>query len=390
MIDQLPLAFKRLLTSRRHAGAGDNNSIRRLIRQAVPYYFNRRGYAHWPMTIFLSINGRCNLKCRMCDIGQQNCDSMFYKNLAGSGDYPSDFPIERFKTLIEEVKQFKPYIGVTTTEPLLYPHIFDAVKYAQLRDIKMNITSNGVLVKKYADEIIASGLHRLSVSLDGPARIHDDMRGVPGTYERVLDGILTVADKKETMGLDYPEILINSFICDANYEYLLEFVESLPLGIVNHVNIKLMVFSTNEIVEKHNSKFGDRYPATTACIPDDFAFDKINLSVFHKQTKEIQRYYKHKVKLHFEPDIKKLERYFFSPTEFMDNTRCVLPWFVAQILTTGQLIVLTRCYNLDLGNIMEKSFEEIWNGPKMRQFRRDLQRVGRFPGCARCDGVLYR
>jgi Fe-coproporphyrin III synthase len=350
----------------------------------------RNGYAHWPLTLFLSINGRCNLKCRMCDIGQNKCDSMFYKNLAGAAEQPLDFPFERFKSLMDEVQHFRPYIAVTTTEPFLYPHIFDAVEYARSCNLLMNITTNGLLVEKNIDEILDSGLHRLSVSLDGPPHIHNEMRGVPRTYERVVNGLRLLAEKKKSRGVEYPEVLINSFICDTNHEYLLEFVENLPHDIIDHVNIKLMVFSTTEIVERHNSMFGERYPTTEACMPDDFAYNKFDLNLLCRQADEVQKRFGDLVTLHFEPDLHMFERYFFRPPEFMDDTRCVLPWFVTQILTSGQVIVLTRCYNLNLGNILETPFKEVWNGPIMRKFRIDLQKYGRFPGCARCDGVLYR
>jgi MoaA/NifB/PqqE/SkfB family radical SAM enzyme len=326
----------------------------------------------------------------MCDIGQAKCDSMFYKNLTGNCKNPLDFPFERFKTLIDEVRSFHPYIAITTTEPFLYPYIFDAIDYARSSGLLMNITTNGLLLEKRVDEILDSGLHRLSVSLDGPPRIHDEMRGVPGTYDKVINGLRMLDLKKKERGMQFPEVLINSFVCDTNHAYLLEFVESLPKDLISHVNIKLMVYSTKEITARHNSMFGHKYPATEACMPDDFAYNKFDIALLYQQTKEIAQRFKGLVALHFEPDFKKFERYFYRPSEFMDDTRCVLPWFVSQILTSGHVNVLTRCYNIDLGNIMEKPFAEVWNGDIMRQFRKDLQKYGRFPGCARCDGVLYR
>lgn len=390
MFGQIPLLLKRLVTTRHHAGSGSNNSIPRLMRQGLPYYLNRRGGAYWPMTLFVSINGRCNLKCRMCDVGQGKTDSMFYKNLAGDGETALDFPIERFRTLVDEVRGFKPYIGITTTEPMLYQPMFEAVEYARSQGLEMNITSNGTLVEKRAEEIVDSGLHRLSVSLDGPPDLHDEMRGVPGTYERAVRGLRAVYELREKRGLKRPELLVNSFICDANHHRLLEFIEGLPLDILDLVNVKLMVFATKELMARHNARFGDKYPSTEACVPDDFAVDKLDVGVLSEQAREVKARYGDKVALHFDVERERLERYFYQPTEFMDATKCVLPWFVAQILTNGQLVVLTRCYNLDLGNIMDKPFAEVWNGPKMRAFRKDLQKYGRFPGCARCDGVLYR
>ncbi|MFH1090828.1 MAG: radical SAM protein, partial [Pseudomonadota bacterium] len=154
MLDNLKLLAKRLITSRRHSGAGEGLSLWRLIRQGLPYYFNPRGFARPPLTLFIGINGRCNLRCRMCDVGQQNTESMFYQNLVGPDK--ADFPLERFKTLMDEVQAYRPYVGLTTTEPLLYPYIFDAVRYAGQKGLRMNISTNGVLVERFAEEIVDS------------------------------------------------------------------------------------------------------------------------------------------------------------------------------------------------------------------------------------------
>ncbi|PIQ86227.1 MAG: hypothetical protein COV73_04915 [Candidatus Omnitrophica bacterium CG11_big_fil_rev_8_21_14_0_20_43_6] len=388
MLDQALKTIKRLTVSRHHSGAGENVSAYKLIRQGLPYYLNKNGYAYFPLTLFFVINGKCNLRCRMCDVGQQNKDSMFYKNL--KGENAQDFPFERFKTLIDEVHAFKPYIGITTTEPLLYSHIFDAIKYARAKGMDMNISTNGVLIEKYYKEIIDSGLHRLSVSLDGPEHIHDKMRGVPGTYESVLRGLQLLKEEKKMRGSGRPHIYISSYITDNNYAYLTEFLENFPLGGIERINMKLMVFFTKAMVLEHNKIFQDTYPATAACVANDFLPENLDIDKLCSQAKEIKRRFGHICTLHFEADKDKLKKYFYRPDKFMDDTRCILPWFVAQITAKGDLIALTRCYNVSLGNIMDKPFKEVWNGQKMRKFRKDLQRLGRFPGCARCDGVLYR
>lgn len=385
---QVALLMKRLFTTRRHAGSGDNNTVWRLVRQGLPYYLNKNGRAQPPMTIFLTVNGRCNLRCRMCDIGRQNRESMFYHNLRGEQGH--DFPIDRYRSLIDEVATFRPLLGVTTTEPLLYAPMFEAVDYARHRGLDTVITTNGLRVAERVDEIMESGLFRLSVSLDGPPAIHDRMRGLEGCHARVLEGLRLVAERKRSRGLNRPRLMVNSFVADENHAHIVDFVESLPLADVDIVNIKLMAFFTREMVERHNTAFGDRYPATSTCFPDDFNPGNLDLDEVCRQVREVQARFGGKVAFHFEPDQNMLRRYYYQPAEFMDDTKCVVPWFVAQVTNDGDLAVLTRCYDLRLGNILERPFLDVWNGEKMRDFRKDLRKFGRFPGCARCDGVLYR
>lgn len=387
-MENIALLLKRLRTSKRHSGASDNIGLWKIVRQGIPYYLNRQGFALPPFTLFFTINGKCNLHCRMCDIGQKNKDSMFYQNLKGGGAH--DFPIERFRSLMDEVKIFHPYIGITTTEPLLYPHIFDAVEYARSRGMNMNISTNGLLLEKYVREVIDSGLHRISVSLDGPAHIHDNMRGMPGLYDKVISGLRLLNEEKKKRGSKLPHVYIGTFICDTNHSHLLEFVENLPSEGIDNVNIKLMVFFTKEMALNHNRIFGNDLAATCSCMPNDFFAANLNVSRIVAQVKEIRRRFNNRCTFHFEPHKDKMEKYFFKPEEFMDSSRCVLPWFVAQINTKGDLLPLTRCYAATYGNIMDRPFLDVWNGQELRGFRRKLQKFGRFPGCARCDGVLYR
>ena len=45
---------------------------------------------------------------------------------------------------------------------------------------------------------------------------------------------------------------------------------------------------------------------------------------------------------------------------------------------------LYPCLTLDMGNVFEQPFEDVWNGRKFRAFRRLLRREQRLPLCERC------
>ena len=108
-----------------------------------------------------------------------------------------------------------------------------------------------------------------------------------------------------------------------------------------------------------------------------------------EQSQLAKKMYPDKVYLYYQPDKEELERYFFKPDVFMDGTKCVFPWFSAQILSNGDMVGLTRCFSVSFGNVITHSFKEVWLGQNMRDFRKDLQRYGRVPACTRCEGVLY-
>lgn len=386
-LQRLYLLIKRFLKVKSHSGAGSNTSFWGLIRRGLYYYFGN-GYAATPLTLFFVINGRCNLKCKMCDVGQKNTESSFYKNIVGD---KLDFPFEKYKKIILDVKKDNPYISLTTTEPLLYKDLVPLIQFTRENGLAINITTNGVLLDQRGVSLVDAGLNRLSVSIDGPPEVHDVQRGVPGTFERVVRGLKQVYEYRDKKGKSVPEIYITTTITPFNYDQLDRMVDALPMDKVDMVNMKLMVFTTKEMADEHNQFTQNKYPASENCLSGGISPQEIDIGKLIEQVNKLSALFPKKIHFHFEPDKKKLEQYFFRPSEFMDDTKCVITYFVAQLSQQGDLMVYTRCYTVNFGNVFEDGFYAVWNSSRMRQFRNELKEAGgRFPACSRCDGVLYR
>jgi len=71
----------------------------------------------------------------------------------------------------------------------------------------------------------------------------------------------------------------------------------------------------------------------------------------------------------------------------IEDYGCYVPWSTAHIGPTGNLF---PCYSINCGNLLEKTFEEAWNGTKFREFRRKLRDSEIFPGCEGCCFISYR
>lgn len=384
---QLKKLYKRLFEIQAHQSAGPNATPWRLVWNALPYIFLRNGYSFPPLSLFFIINSKCNFKCQMCDVGQNYQESMFYKNLIGKDN--GDYPVDAFKKLIDEVKQFKPYISITSTEPLLYKPLPEIIKYVIASGLKINVLTNGYLLEKRAEELVDSGLYSLNVSIDGPPEIHNKLRGVKDAHQKAVAGIMKVIELKKKKNTSYPYIGINSTITDLTAPHMAAMLNSLPMEHLVKVSFMTMVFLHQELADKHNKLFGNKYYATKTCLAGGADPFKVDVDKLLEQSVLAKKMYPQKVFLYYQADKEELERYFYKPETFMDNTKCVFPWFSAQILSNGDMVGLTRCYPTTFGNVIEKSFKEVWLGDKMRQFRKDLQKYGRFPACTRCEGVLY-
>lgn len=381
---------KSLFTVSRHASAGANATLSRLVRQGLRYYLSPSGWSLPPLSVFFIVNSRCNMRCQMCDVGQQNAKSMFYKNLIGEPEQDNgDFPIERFESLMDEFKAFSPYVSITSTEPLLYAPLPRAIRAVKERGMDINVTSNGLLLGRRYEELVESGLDSLHLSIDGPAEIHERIRGVPGAFNTILEGLGKLVECRRANGGRGPKIGVNTVVSNLNQGTLLRLMEMLPLDEINQVSFTLMSFCHQELADAHNARWGDKYPATEVCLAGDCDPFKVDVGELSKELHEIRRRYGSKVFLPVDISPQYLEKYYHRPMEFLDGRKCYFPWFTAQIIASGELIGVTRCYPAQFGSVLEKPFLELWNGESIRAFRRDLRANGRFTACTRCEGLLY-
>ena len=131
-----------------------------------------------PRTMLLLINRGCNLKCSFCDLWEQ------FDNMDVQG---------RLIPLLDEAVEIgTETLVITGGEPFIHPDLFEAVAAAKARGMHVNITTNGTLIHKRWDELVASGVDSLSFSIDGMPATHDDIRGQKGAWKRTIAGLRRV------------------------------------------------------------------------------------------------------------------------------------------------------------------------------------------------------
>ncbi len=130
----------------------------------------------------ISVTDRCNLRCRYC---MPHCGVKWLQ--------PED--IIKYEEIIEVVEfvigKDINKIRLTGGEPLVRKNIVKLVNaLANIKGIKdLAMTTNGVLLKDYAQELAAAGLHRINISLDtvDPIKFKNITRG--GDINKVFAGI---------------------------------------------------------------------------------------------------------------------------------------------------------------------------------------------------------
>jgi radical SAM protein with 4Fe4S-binding SPASM domain len=91
-----------------------------------------------------------------------------------------------------------PVLVFSGGEPLCREDLFKLVKQAHSLGITPALATNGTLIdKNVAEQILDSGIKRVSVSLDGAtAEVHNKLRQLEGSFERAIEGIGHLRNKK--------------------------------------------------------------------------------------------------------------------------------------------------------------------------------------------------
>lgn len=134
----------------------------------------------FPKIISFTLLNACNLKCKMC--GQWS-ETGYVKNKIVDANPQLD--LEVWKQLIDEISQHKiRFILIRGGEPFLFPKIMDLIKYANYKNLFLSIDTNGTMIEKYAEELVQLGSMHITFSIDGPEHIHDEVRGIEGSYKK--------------------------------------------------------------------------------------------------------------------------------------------------------------------------------------------------------------
>ena len=323
---------------------------------------NRKIYTG-PWHVQVDLTYRCNNNCLACWcnsplLGDREMDS---KTKAKT------LPFERVIHLVDELDA----MGVREIhftgggEPFMHPRILDIMKHVKNKRIEVGMNTNFTLVdKKIARQLVDIGIDRMIISLWAatPAiyeKLHPNKSGA--TFKAmgaILDYINQLKKQKNTA---YPKLEMYNVISIYNYHELHQMLEFAFLHKMNGItftpvdtipgkteSLEVCGEAKRNLVESIN-----KLPETEVCLEDKYPHHKININskIFQQRIHESDN-----------------ANYDCSFLESMAS--CYAGWNFARILADGEVNFCLKSFKMPVGNIYEKSFEEIWTGTKQNQFRR--------------------
>ena len=381
----LPRAFKKALLQPGYA----SRVFLKRFRSFLTYLFGN-GYSAPPETVSLFLTYRCNLRCPMC--GQWGEGGSFRS--FDRATLAQELTIDEIRDLMEGLSSFSPNITLFGGEPMLYPGWIEVIKMVKDHGMRCNIVTNGVLLRRYIDEVIDSRLDELVFSLDGPEEVHDAMRGLKGTFRKAVEGLERLREVKSKKGLKRPIVSISCTIYEINYNRLIDLVDVAESVGAESLTFHHLLFLSREACDEHNRIFEPRFG--NRC--NDwygFARDRLPEIDVDRLLEEIRRIKERSspVKVSFYPNFidEEIRRYYtgwdFIPTTYPN--RCKGLWMTAYIFPDGSV----RPYHsmeFIAGNIRQARFTKIWNNERYREYRRFVKKIKRFPVCSKGCTEFYR
>ncbi len=300
----------------------------------------------------------CNLACVHCRASSER------------GPYPGELTTEECIRAMDEIATIaQPVIILTGGEPLLRPDIFELARYGTMKGFRMVMATNGTLItEENVNAMKASGIQRISISLDGhDAETHDAFRKVKGAFEGALRGIEIA--KKHALPFQ-----INTTITQANLHLIEKILRlAMDLGAVAHHIFLLVPTGRGKELQDQEISALD-YEKT--------------LHWFYEQNDQVSLQLKATCAPHYYRILRQRAKKEGKKISFQTHG--------LDAMTRGCLGGISFCFishlgqvqpcgylELNCGNVRQQSFPEIWEKSPIFQ---DLRNFDGYGGkCGRCE-----
>ena len=275
-----------------------------------------------PISMAIEPTTACNLRCPECPSGLRS-----FTRPTGKLD------VKLFEKIMQDVSDHLLYLTFYFQgEPYLNPQFLDMVKIAVKDNIYTTTSTNAhFLDDENARKTVESGLNRLIISIDGASQETYESYRKEGDLIKVLEGTKNVLKWRKQLKSKSPQVVWQFLVVKPN-EHEIPKIKKLA----KEYGVDKVVFKTAQIYD---------YQSGSELIPS----------------------------------IDKYSRYrsngdgTYSIKNELEN-KCWKMWQSCVITWDGQ--VIPCCFDKDashsMGNVSEKSFEEIWLSNPYQNFRKAL------------------
>lgn len=299
-----------------------------------------------PLVLIFNASPVCDARCSFCE----------YWKRSGDDSCPAATTEERAEIVKQAGEAGVWLLSFCAAEPLLMTDIENLIALAKSSGMLVNISTNGSRLKEKARMLCELDVDMVTISIDSHvASEHDSLRGYPGLYSRIEDG---VEQLRRLRSKRKPWICVRHLLSGRNAFALAEMVDAWHQR-CDEILLKV-ISSTSDGIYK---------------VPPEFAFDPGRMSDFReyfsyvlKKYPELDNGYHRNIPDHI-AGVLPQDRYF-----------CMAGSFFGDIDQKGDLYACIE-QGESMGNVIDSGLLELWASDKMVGFRKDLKGKRRCQGC---------
>ena len=295
---------------------------------------------------------RCNLSCKPC------------YSISADVDFPGELSTDQVFRVMSDLKHFKvPVLILSGGEPLLRPDIFEISSHAKSMGFYVGLSTNGTMIdESNIDSLAEMGYNYVGISIDGRRETHDEFRQKQGAFDASLKGVRLCQEAGIKVGLRFSITQENA----GELPYL--------LNVMREENVDKFYLSHLNYGGRGNRHRGHDTIHQITREALDLMFDACWVDLKAGNDREFVTGNNDADGVYFLQWVKKRfpERY--------DHMRAKLALWggnssgvnVANIDNLGNVHPDTFWWNYNLGNVLERSFADIWqdtSDPLMEGFK---------------------
>lgn len=349
-------------------------------------------------TLSVCLNTQCGLACKMCDIGIKNKEASLYKYLVGEGENQQldpDLLVKRCNECDNSLNTVH-FVG---TEPTLYRKLPELVEQIKETSVlggarQVFVTTNGINLANMLLPLIEAGTDKILISIDGPSKLHDEIRGREGLFQSIMETLTANKDKlKEAEEYGF-ELAACCAISPMNYLYLADMVRELGAYGIKNVWCTHMNYVDPQVASIHNNYYTN-YPIGQSCIHEDMNPKKVNPWLMNESIKEA-RDAAEALNISFveapyipaDCAVWEYQRLYHRPKAVVGQKICTAPFRTMQINADGSACVMSRCYQMKMGNMKDHTLMELFYSKDMVDLRREVLNGDQWDPCKRCCAIM--
>jgi MoaA/NifB/PqqE/SkfB family radical SAM enzyme len=338
----------------------------------------------FPKFVSFTVTHACNLRCKMC--GQWSEEGIMRRK---TGSRRAEIGLKDWKRLVDEIaSRGIASVLIRGGEPFLFPGIVELLEAIHSKGIFISIDTNGTLLKNFADDLVRIGKIHVTISLDGPKSIHDDVRDLRGSFDLIQEGIGILNDIEKSTRRP-----ISKSICFTISPYSVMGLGDMPAVarslFINTIVIVPYYYFPQIIGNAHEAEMKAQFNCN-AFSWRGFHHEGSGID-FIAFRNEYKKYLANLNGIVNYPYMKFTERdyrnWFGDSTSTVGSPVCTNVERLIDIQPGGDANFCVDFPDFIIGNIERSGIGELWNGERAESFR-EYRRKKQLPICLRC-GAKY-